>query len=288
MSLGGPGRRTAIRGAAPARRPPSIRRATPRLTRVRAGAVLAILAASTAMFGLGTSEAFGLARLDVEGARWTEAAAIEAAVDVPLGTNLFGVETGPVRAALEALPAIERASAEVALPDALVVRVTEREPILAWRTGEQRHLVDRNGFLFAEVVDGGPVAPSSLPEIDDRRPPSTNLVVGSQLDPVDLAAATQLASLVPADLGSAAARLAVRVTDASGFIVLARPDGWSAVFGFYTPTLRSTEMIPGQVQLLRSLLCGREATVERVILASETDGTYIPRVSASPSASRAP
>ena len=53
------------------------------------------------------------------------------------------------------------------------------------------------------------------------------------------------------------------------------PAGWSAVFGFYTPSLRTTELIPGQVRLLRSLLDGREPQVDRVILASDTDGTYI-------------
>ena len=70
------------------------------------------------------------------------------------------------------------------------------------------------------------------------------------------------------------------VTDDNGFVLQARPNGWSAIFGFYTPTLRTTALIPGQVRLLRSLLDGREATVERVILASETDGTYVPRARA--------
>jgi hypothetical protein len=55
------------------------------------------------------------------------------------------------------------------------------------------------------------------------------------------------------------------------------------VFGFYTPSLRTTELIPGQVRLLRSLLTGREQTVERVILASETDGTYVPKATPKPS-----
>jgi hypothetical protein len=36
-------------------------------------------------------------------------------------------------------------------------------------------------------------------------------------------------------------------------------------------------MIPGQVRLLRSLLAGREPEVRRIILASETSGTYVPR-----------
>jgi hypothetical protein len=37
------------------------------------------------------------------------------------------------------------------------------------------------------------------------------------------------------------------------------------------------------VRLLRSLLIGREPLVERVILASETDGTYIPKATPLPS-----
>ena len=111
------------------------------------------------------------------------------------------------------------------------------------------------------------------------------MVVGEDhaLDAVDLDAATRLASLVPADVGSSAVSLAIRVTDQSGYVVDARPAGWSAVFGFYTPSLRTTELIPGQVRLLRSLLIGREQLVERVILASATDGTYIPRSTPKPS-----
>ena len=39
-------------------------------------------------------------------------------------------------------------------------------------------------------------------------------------------------------------------------------------------------MIPGQVRLLRSLLAGREPEVRRIVLASETTGTYIPAADA--------
>jgi hypothetical protein len=62
-----------------------------------------------------------------------------------------------------------------------------------------------------------------------------------------------------------------------GFVVHADPDGWTAIFGFYTPSLRTPDLIPGQVNLLKSLLEGREATVDQVILASDTDGTYVAR-----------
>ena len=71
---------------------------------------------------------------------------------------------------------------------------------------------------------------------------------------MDLDAATRLASLVPADVGSGAEQLIVWVTDENGFIVRARPASWTAVFGYYTASLRTPELIPGQVRLLRSLL----------------------------------
>ena len=78
--------------------------------------------------------------------------------------------------------------------------------------------------------------------------------------------------------------MAVQVTDPSGFVVRSGGNGWAAVFGFYTPSLRTPELIPGQVRLLRSLLIGREQLVDRVILASETDGTYIPKPTPKPTA----
>ncbi len=112
--------------------------------------------------------------------------------------------------------------------------------------------------------------------------------VGRKLEPVDLDAATRLASLVPADVGSEAEALHVFVDDASGFTVRTKPASWQAVFGFYTPTLRTPELVPGQVRLLRSLLLGREAQIEQIILASETDGTFVAKPTPTPSATRAP
>ena len=124
----------------------------------------------------------------------------------------------------------------------------------------------------------------SLPVVDDRRAAAGLLKLGSTLDPVDLDAATRLASLKPGDVGSGAVSLGVAVTDENGFVVGTRPDTWDAIFGFYTPSLRTTELIPEQVRLLRSLLAGREQTVQRVVLASGTDGTYVARPSPSASA----
>jgi hypothetical protein len=173
---------------------------------------------------------------------------------------------------------VAAADVEVRLPDALSVAVREREPILVWAAGPNRFLVDRDGVLFGSATESTPDL-AGLPAMTDTRAASATLGVGGRLDAIDLDAATRLGSLRPADVGSAAAGLAVSVTEKNGFVVRAMPDGWSAIFGFYTPSLRRPDLIPGQVRLLRSLLAGREATVEQVILASDTSGTYIARPS---------
>jgi len=94
------------------------------------------------------------------------------------------------------------------------------------------------------------------------------------------------------DVGSAAASLRITVTDGDGFVMRASPPAWTAVFGFYTPTLRPPDLIPGQVRLLNDLLAQGETKVTRVVLATGNGGTYQPRPSASgtarPSASAKP
>jgi cell division septal protein FtsQ len=276
------------RAPLPGRRTRSVRRASAGLSAVRAGAALTMLASAAAIYGVGASSAFDYARLQVDGLQFTDAAAVEAALADVRGANLFGLTTGPLEATLEKLSTVEHARVDVRLPGTLAVTLEERRPVLIWQVGARRYLADADGSLFALLGADPPAGAAGLPLVDDRRAASAGLSVGLRLDDVDLDAATRLASLVPADVGSSAVSLAVSVTDANGFTLETRPAGWSAVFGFYTPSLRTTELIPGQVRLLRSLLVGREPTVERVILASESDGTYTPRSTPSAQPSTAP
>ncbi len=236
-----------------------------------------MLLTAAAIYGVGASSAFDYRTLEVVGARYTDTSAVEAALAVARGENLFVLSTKPLLAALESLPAVRAAHVDVRLPGALAVSIDERVPVMVWQVGDRRYLADGDGTLFALMPAQPPPDAAALPVIDDRRVESINLDVGNSLDPVDLDAATRLASLVPADVGSSAVSLGVSVTDANGFVVATRPSSWSAVFGFYTPSLRTTAMIPDQVRLLRSLLVGREPEVQQVILASGTDGTYTPR-----------
>ena len=263
-----------------ARRTKRVRRASARLSPLRAGAGLAMLLSAAAIYGMSASSAFGFdpARLRVDGLHYTDQAALTASLAIPLGTNLFSLSTEAVATRVMQLTTVAGVDLAVQLPDTLSVRVREREPILVWAIGGRRYLVDRAGVLFAEAPAGSTA--SALPTLADRRAASVALAVGAALDPIDLDAATRLGSIRPADVGSAATSLAVAVTDENGFVVGATPAGWTAVFGFYTQSLRTPALIPGQVRLLRSLLADREAGAEQVILASETSGTFIPRPSA--------
>ena len=247
-----------------------------------------MLASAGAIYGVGASSAFEYANLQVAGAVFTDVAAAEEAVASAQGENLFRLSTAPLVAALEELPTVAQATVSVQLPETLVVTVRERVPVLVWRVGARRYLADSEGELFGRLGADPPAVAADLPVIDDRRAASVGLSVGARLDPQDVDAATRLASLVPADVGSAADELSVRVTDNDGFVVRANPQGWLAIFGYYTPSLRTPELIPGQVRLLRSLLIGREPLIARVVLASETDGTYVPKPTATPSPSPSP
>lgn len=252
-----------------------------RLTPPRAAAILSLLASAGGLYGLSTTPAFTLARTELPDLRWTTTEAVIGAVATPDGTNLFRIQTSPIEARLRALPGVAEAHVSVSLPDTLVVTIEERTAILAWGVGDARFLVDGEGVVFA-ALGADPSAMSSVPTIADSRSESATLTVGSVLDPVDLDAARRLGSLTPADIGSRAASLVTTVTEANGFVIGTVPRSWVAVFGLYTPTLRTTGIIPGQVRLLRSLLAGREVLVDRIILADADNGTFVPRPSSAP------
>lgn len=269
-----PGRRGAAQVGGPGR--PRRSERLQRFTPARAAALLGILASLGSIYGLAATSAFTYSRADIPELHWTPRADVEAAIGIQPGTNLFRLSVDPIERRLRSLSAVAEARVVVALPDALVVSVTEREAILVWSIGPSGFLVDRQGVIFA-VADPAAADAAGLPVITDSRPVSAALIVGDTVDPVDLDAATRLGSLRPADIGSVADALDVTISEANGFVVGTSPASWVAIFGLYTPTVRTPAIVPGQVQLLRSLLDGREALIAQVILADARNGTFIPK-----------
>ncbi|HKF85052.1 MAG TPA: FtsQ-type POTRA domain-containing protein [Candidatus Limnocylindrales bacterium] len=258
-------------------------------TPVRAAASLALLVAVGGLYGSVASDAFTARTTSVRGNTWTSEEAIVAALAVPPGQNVFTLETTALEERIEQIPAVAGAEVTVALPDGVRVSVAEREALIAWAVGPHRYLVDAGGTLFGETGQEPSDDAAQLPVVTDRRLSSVALEIGSTLDPVSLDAALRLASLTPGDIGSAGRAVGVRIDDENGFVLHGEPEGWNAIFGFYTPTLRTTDLIPGQVRLLRSLMAANdESTVQRVVLADERSGTWVPRRTPHPSDSPKP
>ncbi|MFH0751363.1 MAG: FtsQ-type POTRA domain-containing protein [Chloroflexota bacterium] len=254
------------------------RRATGGFSPRRALAALAMLATAGLIWGAVASPVFGVKAVEVEGAVLTGDDAVRAALDLPTpAPNVFTLATDVLRDRLLELPAVAAAEVSVGLPGTLRVRIVEREPVLAWRRAGTLLLADRDGRIVADAAADGAAAAAAegLPLVADRRTSGEPPVVGGRLDALDLDVATRLLPLVPADLGSAASALLIGVDERDGWTVTPTvEDPWAAVFGFYGSEIRSPEIIPEQVRLLRSLLAGREARLLRVVLAGSSEGTF--------------
>jgi hypothetical protein len=270
------------------RRRPRVRRASARLTPIRAGAILAMLIAAGAIYGLAATSAFGFNRLSISGNVLTPGDAIRGQVAIARGTNLVGLTTQPIVDRLRNLPSVADANVSVGLPDTLAIDVHERVPVLVWKVGDQRFAVDETGLLFAALPPNPPPSVAHLPVVADQRASASGLGIRSTLDPVDIDAATRLASLTPGQIGSHADALHVTVNDMNGFTVSSGPGGWLAVFGKYGLSQRTPGLIPGEVQLLSALLQGREDTIGTVFLSDERNGTYLPKPSTKPSTDPSP
>ena len=269
------GRPPTRRASTHARGGRSIRRASAGLSPLRAGAILVMLLSAAGTYGVATASAFGFSEMRLDGATFTTRAEVTTALALTNGENLVTLRTDGLADALRQLPTVKDATVSVDLPDTIRVRVEERIPVVVWVTGTGRYLVDSTGLLFA-TADGSPAtAVGALRTIQDKRAASAGLVVGTSLDPVDLDAATRLGSIVPSDVGSAASALTLAIDDDHGFVLGSGAGGWSATFGFYTPSLRTADKIPDQVRTLRSLIGAYgEPTIATVMLAGSENGTF--------------
>jgi len=260
------------------------------------GARVAGLALTIACAGgvgwLLTNGEFSVEGYELSGLRYTDVAAVNDAIGLSTvnADNVFLLRTTDMRRRLAALPAVAAADVRVALPDRLIVSITERRPVLRVSHEGATYLVDGDGVVL-EQLSATTAQVAELPLIDDRRVDlGIDIVVGARIDPVDGRTMLELGALTPALLGSNAHELVVSVDDGDGYVVSAIPSGWRAVFGHYTATLRPPDMIARQVQCLRTLLGSGEEQIETIYLAPQEErcGTYLPRPTPRVSPSPAP
>jgi len=247
-----------------------------------AGSLLAAASATWAAW-LVTSDQFDLdpVSIEVSSLVYTHPDLIRETIDLPAGTtpNVFRINTGRMERDLAALPAVAAADVYVTLPDRLVVDVTERTPTFVLATLVGAFVVDVDGFILDEL----PILEATslgLPVVSDLREQfAPDVEVGGRLDEVSRDADLRLAAITPELIGTGYDHFLVVADDTDGYVVIAEPGGWRAVFGHYTPNLRPVDIIDRQVQCLRARVAAGETEIAVIYLAplDERCGTFLPR-----------
>ncbi len=244
-----------------------------------------MIAVAGGMVWLTSDPAFSVvpSTVSISGAHYTDPADIRAAMRLVGGVRpaTVVISTRSMEAAIEKLPAVAGAEVRAVLPGTLTVSITERQPMLEWRIGDDAWLLDETGTAFAPVSrasadeQGDGATGTMLPAVDDLRADAT-MAAGDRLDAVDLEAVRTLGNVTPDLLDSSAPALFLSLAEGEGWVLTA-PDHWRAVFGHYTQTLLPASRIPAQVQCLAALLADSERAVEVVTLAVSTDrcGTVV-------------
>jgi cell division protein FtsQ len=112
-----------------------------------------------------------------------------------MGQSVFTLDTGEVARRVAQHPAVASADVHAELPDTIVVKVTERIPVLVWQTGDQAVLVDEHGGVIATGDD------KSLPRVIQTS--GKGPIPGDQL-PADI---VQAATYLTKQMGSSLSAL---------------------------------------------------------------------------------
>lgn len=95
---------------------------------------------------------FSVNLISVEGASPDLAEAIRAKLDLSLPQSSFDIDLEAARQRVEALDAVEVAQIAVRTGGILQVDITERTPVLLWRTDGRIDMLDAGGFRVASLV----------------------------------------------------------------------------------------------------------------------------------------
>lgn len=122
------------------------------------------------------------------------------------GVNSFWVNPADIAGRLTALPLVQRVEINLALPDAIDISITERQPAAFWISGERSYLVDREGVILkavdvetqqARACAGQPCDPRLAPLATVAQLDGKPLNPGDRVDASALATSARLATLLP-------------------------------------------------------------------------------------------
>jgi cell division septal protein FtsQ len=115
---------------------------------------------------LTTSPSFELRKLSVSGIKRVEENQVLAKAGFELGTNAFKVDLQKIRQRVEEIRWVRHALVERVLPDQIIIKVVEREPIGLARIRGEVYEFDRD----ATILEPDPAGGASFPVLDGLRP----------------------------------------------------------------------------------------------------------------------
>jgi cell division protein FtsQ len=122
-------------------------------------------AAYSAVVFLTTDARFEVQKLSVSGSKRVDENEVLTKAGFGVGMNVFRVKLDQIRERVEELPWVRYALVERVLPDKIIIKIVEREPI---------GLARINGEIFqfdtdAKILDADPLSTSSFPILDGLR-----------------------------------------------------------------------------------------------------------------------
>ena len=114
---------------------------------------------------LAVAPRFEVKKLSVSGLKRVEENQIIAKAGFEVGTNVFKVNLQEIRKRVEELQWVRHAMVERVLPDQIIIKVIEREPIGLARINGEIYQFDLDG----KILDPDPIRDSSFPILDGLR-----------------------------------------------------------------------------------------------------------------------
>jgi cell division protein FtsQ len=161
----------------------------------RIASLLLLIAALGGLLYIATAPRFTVRQIAVEGAQAMKSSAI-AELAGARGQSIWLADTRQIVERLKGNAYIEQAQASVALPDRLLIRVTERRPEVRWLSGGTLYLLDASGrVLDTEATE--PISNSLVIEDGSNRLLQPNDMVDTDA----LKLGRVLSLRLPAELG---------------------------------------------------------------------------------------
>ena len=159
------------------------------------------------------------------------------------GQNIFLIDVVALTARIDAIPLVASASLEKQWPNSLLVSVSERQPVLLWKTAQGTFSVDKNGIVIAPASET--TAAASLMTVVDTGNSGKGVAAqavhpGTQLNAGDIAFAMEVFANLPkmAGLTNYTLRYVATApggeqgtTGENGSYVVASAAGWLANLG---------------------------------------------------------